>query len=294
MSVLNQSISDIELIVIDDASQDSTWDIIQSIAKSDKRIISLRNEKNLNSGLTRNRGIQHASGEWIAILDADDWFSPERLQFFMEYISEHDYDILGDNLILVDGKTDRNIGLMYDINDKMYENIITPEYFFQRNLPAEPGWTLGYVKPVIKRSFLEKNDVLYRPRVSRTEDFVFMVDCLLAGGRFKMLPSAHYHYRIFRHGAKSCEPATVEFLNELVSINTALGMHPLAGKYDGLHDAIEQHQKRLASLLNLQRAKTHLKNKEILQALNIIVREPFVLTKISRLFYSKKCKSHNA
>ena len=288
MSVLDQSFKYFELIVIDDASQDSTWDIIQDIAKSDKRVISFRNEINMNSGLTRNRGIRHASGEWIAILDADDWFAPERLEFFMESIAEHDYDILGDNQVLVDGKTDRNIGLMYDNNDKMYENVITPEYFFHRNLPAEPGWTLGYVKPVIRRSFLEKNNILYRPRVSRTEDFVFMADCLLAGASFKMLPSAHYHYRIFRHGAKSCEPATVEFLNELVSINTALDMHPLAGKYDGLHDAIERHQKRLASLLNLQRAKTHLKNKEILQALNIIVREPFVLTKISRLFHSKK------
>ncbi|MEB3220224.1 MAG: glycosyltransferase [Nostocales cyanobacterium 94392] len=77
MSVLNQSFSNLELIVINDGSQDSTLDVLSSIKDSRLQVFSYE-----NSGvcMARNRGIERASGEFISFLDADDIWTPDKLE----------------------------------------------------------------------------------------------------------------------------------------------------------------------------------------------------------------------
>jgi glycosyltransferase involved in cell wall biosynthesis len=74
-SVLQQTYQNIEVLVVDDGSQDSTADIVKSFAQSDSRVILLSQS---NSGLSsaRNQGIKHAKGEFIAFIDADDIYYP--------------------------------------------------------------------------------------------------------------------------------------------------------------------------------------------------------------------------
>jgi len=76
-SVLTQSFSDLELIVINDGSQDSTLKIVSSILDPRLKVFSYP-----NAGLaaTRNRGISHASGEYISFIDADDLWTPDKLE----------------------------------------------------------------------------------------------------------------------------------------------------------------------------------------------------------------------
>ncbi len=86
-SILHQSFSDFEFIIIDDCSTDSTWEIISEYAQKDSRIVPFRNRENLKIAATLNRGIEVARGKYIARMDADDWSFPDRLskQFkFME------------------------------------------------------------------------------------------------------------------------------------------------------------------------------------------------------------------
>nr|WP_214798888.1 glycosyltransferase family 2 protein [Exiguobacterium sp. s50] len=79
-SVVKQSYQEWELLVLDDGSSDKTLEIVQKIEMTDRRIISLPNIKNLGVSATRNKGIEKASGEWIAFLDSDDMWEPSKLQ----------------------------------------------------------------------------------------------------------------------------------------------------------------------------------------------------------------------
>jgi len=78
-SILDQSWSNIELIIIDDASSDNTYEIIKSIAATDNRVIALRNCRNVGPYVSKNIALMLASGEFITGHDADDWAHPDRI-----------------------------------------------------------------------------------------------------------------------------------------------------------------------------------------------------------------------
>ena len=91
-SVLSQTFKDIELIVIDDASTDGTSELVKSYAKKSKiPVIYWKNKKRLGPAASRNKGIKLAKGRFIAFLDSDDWFLPEKLEkqvkFFQQNLS---------------------------------------------------------------------------------------------------------------------------------------------------------------------------------------------------------------
>lgn len=79
-SVLAQTYKSWELLVIDDGSKDNTLQIINEFGNKDIRIRPLQNEKNMGVSATRNRGIELASGDWIAFLDSDDMWEPTKLE----------------------------------------------------------------------------------------------------------------------------------------------------------------------------------------------------------------------
>lgn len=79
-SVQAQTVADWELIVIDDGSKDDTANILAELAVEDDRIHFLQNEKNSGASYTRNRAIALAEGEWIAFLDSDDLWKPQKLE----------------------------------------------------------------------------------------------------------------------------------------------------------------------------------------------------------------------
>ncbi len=87
-SILNQTYPNIEVIVVDDASKDNTVEIVESM--KDSRIKLLRHKENKNGAAARNTGIRAAKGEYIAFLDDDDEWLPEKLMKQMQYLSTKD------------------------------------------------------------------------------------------------------------------------------------------------------------------------------------------------------------
>ena len=90
-SVLNQSFSDFELIIIDDASTDNTEEIVNMF--KDERIIYIKNPKNLGGAGARNVGIHIAQGEFIAFQDSDDQWLPGKLEAQMKVFEKAEEDV---------------------------------------------------------------------------------------------------------------------------------------------------------------------------------------------------------
>ncbi|QTE74988.1 glycosyltransferase family 2 protein [Clostridiales bacterium FE2010] len=86
-SVINQTYQNWELIIVDDCSTDDTDNVVAGF--SDERIRYLKNEKNCGAALTRNRALREAKGEWIAFLDSDDLWMPEKLEKQIDFMREN-------------------------------------------------------------------------------------------------------------------------------------------------------------------------------------------------------------
>lgn len=103
-SVISQTFSDWEWIIVEDHSTDGSLNQIQNLIKNDKRITLLRTEKNSGAAIARNLGIEQAKGRYIAFLDADDLFKPEKLEKQIKFMEKNgyaftftDYDLLYSN-----------------------------------------------------------------------------------------------------------------------------------------------------------------------------------------------------
>jgi len=88
-SILNQTYQNIELIVVDDASPDHTFDHIQKLAESDPRIHPIRLEKNGGTYVAKNHGLLNATGEFVTFHDSDDWCHPDKIRIQVELLQQN-------------------------------------------------------------------------------------------------------------------------------------------------------------------------------------------------------------
>lgn len=89
-SVLSQTYSNWELIIVDDCSTDDTDEVVKPYL-SDERIKYLKNEKNSGAAVSRNYALREAKGRWIAFLDSDDLWSPKKLEIQIEFMEKNGY-----------------------------------------------------------------------------------------------------------------------------------------------------------------------------------------------------------
>lgn len=103
-SVLNQTFSDFEFIIIDDGSTDHSLEIIDSFVKQDPKIKIFKNEKNLGLQKSLNRGIEKSHGEFIARIDHDDiWCDKDKLKKQIEFLEKNpDYALVGTGVLCID------------------------------------------------------------------------------------------------------------------------------------------------------------------------------------------------
>ncbi len=88
--VVNQTYQNWELLIVDDCSSDNTDEVVASFLE-DKRIRYFHNEKNSGAALTRNKALREAQGEWIAFLDSDDLWTPDKLEKQVSFMKHNGY-----------------------------------------------------------------------------------------------------------------------------------------------------------------------------------------------------------
>lgn len=106
-SVLEQTLGDFELLVIDDCSRDETRQIVASFEKRDKRVHLIENKENVGVARTRNRGLSLCKGQYVAFLDSDDYWKPEMLEKMVARAQESGADIVYCSYELVDEQGNR-------------------------------------------------------------------------------------------------------------------------------------------------------------------------------------------
>ena len=125
-SVLKQSYSNWEIVIIDDASEDTTGEIVRKYREKDPRIFYYKNQKNLGIAKTRNKGLELARGEYIAPLDSDDiWLDKDKLKKQVEFLDANpDYAMLGGGIMHIDAQSKPIKKVLFPVYDSVIRNII--------------------------------------------------------------------------------------------------------------------------------------------------------------------------
>lgn len=194
-SALTQTLSDIEVIVVDDASTDNTVKVAQSF--SDPRLKLLQNSTNLGAGGARNRALKAARGKWVAVLDSDDWYAPGRLKRLVQIAEKQNVELVADNLYLIeDGQSYPWGTLIGNSSEQIYSlKQIEAVDFVKSDIEGKLGLRLGFTKPLFRREFLVRHKIEYDETIKVSQDFWFNMDCFLHGATFFLIPQPYYFYR---------------------------------------------------------------------------------------------------
>lgn len=208
-SALAQTNPDIEVVAVDDCSTDATPDMLRAWAARDPRVVAVRTPRNGGPAVACNTGYDQARGAWVTVLDSDDLFTPERIERLAAIGDATGADMVADNLIEQDFETGRDLGLHFPASEMRMEGFVTLEEMLRRDMPDLPGKSrLGFVQPLIRRSFLRHHGLYFPTAVRAGEDFVHYFECVARGARFVLTPEAHYIYRI-RAGSITFHPSSV-------------------------------------------------------------------------------------
>lgn len=131
-SVISQSFSNWEMIVVDDGSIDRTGDIVLSYAKADQRIKYHKIEKNSGRpAVPRNLAVEFSQGDYVAFLDSDDTWFKEKLMFQLDFMRRYDYDFSFGPTKTNDGRV--AISIRHDRQRLIYENYVACSTVMVRN-----------------------------------------------------------------------------------------------------------------------------------------------------------------
>ena len=224
-SVINQTLKEIEVIVVDDNPPESqarkdTRAVIDQLKKADSRLIYIEHPRNLNGSVARNSGLKVAKGEVIAFLDDDDCYLPEKLekQFELLMSLENDYGgIVSNCIILRDGK----IVKVLDVSSE--ENAIVTVLACVYNMGS--GSNLFVKKSVVDVQIEQRSSHLNTPNLKKLEDaravYLSKYEDIIAS-----LPNEDMNYVYYNQYISLCETAIRAKDRE-----AAKNYHQLASKY---------------------------------------------------------------
>jgi teichuronic acid biosynthesis glycosyltransferase TuaG len=161
-SVISQTYEDWEMIIIDDSSSDNSVDLIKEFCKKEKRIKLLVLDENVGSGRVRNLCIEKAEGRFIAFLDSDDYWSPNKLEKQVNYMIENDYSFTYTQYYEIEDATNQLKNLVKSPIKVNYKKILQNDY-------------IGCLTAMYDTEKLGKR---YMPEIRKRQDWVLWIRIL--------------------------------------------------------------------------------------------------------------------
>ena len=182
-SIINQTYKNLEIIVVNDATKDNSMKIVEEYL-SDERI-KIINQENSGVSIARNKGIEEARGEYIAIIDSDDWIELNTFKDLMEIIEDKE-DIIVFDFYKFD-----------EVTQKIKKKTTTIEEF-KNNIPEDKKYLISMYgsescNKLYRREFLKKFNIKYEKMLY--EDVFWKIETFLQAEKIKITGKRYYYYR---------------------------------------------------------------------------------------------------
>ena len=261
-SVIGQTLKDIEIICVNDGSKDSSFDILREYSKQDERIIVIDKE-NSGYGDSLNIGFSAAKGEYISIIEPDDFIDLNMLEVLYDIAKKNDCEIAKcdwNNYWTKNNQSVKNGKILPEWTDK-----VVSCYDYPKILCVQPSVWSG----LYKRSFLEENNIkfLTTPGASYQDtSFTFKIYAL---AKRIILTAKSYHY--YRQD------------NEASSINNKNKADVIFQEYDEINHFLEQNKSLCDSFLTQKLHNEYYAYKWTVKRISPELRDDFI-EKVSRRF----------
>ena len=244
-SIQNQNFAQIEIIFIDDFSEDNTVNVIENLQKYDERIRIIKNRKNKGTLISRNEGIFISKGKYLIISDGDDLLSKNLLNKCFIIAEKYKYDMIRFNTYL--GK--RNI-FMYDkikylVNKEIYQPQLSSYIFYN-------GDKLEITDPMISNKFIKRNIVINTLNLINdyflNQNMIFYEDTLINYILYKIANSFYFLKDLGYYYISNPNSSTIGYKKNEKSVNRLLYSFFLFLKFIFLYTKNNKYEKDMANV----------------------------------------------
>ncbi len=199
-TLVNQTLREIEIILVDDVSPDRVPEMCDEWAKRDPRIKVIHKEKNGGLGYARNTGLDVATGEFVAFIDSDDYVDKEMFERLYTYANENRLDAcycdyINDTNGQLMPSREMKTSFIRENHDEVLDFLLDmigpmPEY------PTDVKHVISVWHAIYSNKIIQDNNIRFESeRENASEDFTFNVDFLSKCERIGYIPFAGYYYR---------------------------------------------------------------------------------------------------
>ena len=203
-SLKNQTLEDIEIILVDDSSTDLSLEMCKELAENDARI-KVIHKVNEGAGLARNAALEIVSGEYIGFADSDDYVNENMFETLYNKAKEYDSDLVMSGVLFVDGNMFKSEGectrKVYFDKDTHFETEAELKKLRMGIVGAEPGdaddskYGMSIWKNLFRTEIVKRNNITFRSeREMLSEDALFMIDYISCISKATGISGAFYNY----------------------------------------------------------------------------------------------------
>ncbi|RRF95921.1 MAG: glycosyltransferase [Lachnospiraceae bacterium] len=260
-SVLSQTYSNFELILVDDGSTDKCSEIVDEFSDKDHRVIAIHQE-NAGVDAARNNAIKHANGKYIAFIDSDDKYEPRYLETMVNEAESNDYQLVTCSFIPF-GVT--NPPKFKVISEQVTDRDTAAEYLLGYNSVNGYVWNKLFTKEII-----DQNNIWFEDGYWACDDVLFAGNYLYHCTKVKILEAPLYRYRQVATGANRVRYSGVPFQKKWMSSFKVTGHFRELYCSDKVTRACNLHEVREAGIVLRAMAASNYSGEEYKQLTDIV------------------------